>query len=156
MFSLFSLNPLNAIGSAIHMADVRRWSQTPAAIALTMGWTGDREICAFGSLQFYGLGQSILGQSMASRLFSPVAQECHRFSRNIQAIIDSSIIANGFNIQPSIVQSSEHQDEEELGNKSLGLDYEYLGNPEFKSNPNVDSYSRQLMSGRHRFMPVPG
>lgn len=126
MFSLFSLNPLNAFGSAILMASARRRTQNPVAIALLMGWKGNREFCTFGQndLDAITLGNIALGDSTDGGHIQTSIE-----SQGIQGLVNKS-----------------------LGYESLGN--EHLGNSAFKSNPSVDSNPRQLKSGRYRLTPV--
>ena len=137
MFSLFSLNPLNALGSAISMASARGWTECPAAIALVMGWSESRGFCAFR--------QSVLGNITLDNI--------------ALGNIALGTITNGLNIRTSIeYQGTEYISNEQLGNEQLGneqLGNQHLGNRVFKSNPSVDSDPRPSTSGRYRFTPIP-
>lgn len=151
MFSLFSLNPLNALGAAMSMASTRCWTEVRTAIALATGWGESREICVFTSSSILGcstsylLAQRISRQEMlVSHMLGQCAQASHEFGQGVLVFINLGKIASRLNTRTSV----EYKDIEYLGNG-------HLSNPAFKLNPCVDSDSRQLTSGRYRFAPVP-
>ena len=169
MFSLFSLNPLNAIAC--------RRTQRPVAIVLWTGLTGNRGICASVDLVFdlmvqAGTSLSFLFQncparhqsiwhissSMLLRLIIPAA----RFGALTFGTLGFGTLELGTLIgQGDRAQRQYQQDAlDHITNEpSIQGSIEYLLNPVFKSNSNVDSDMdsdpRQLTSGRYRFTPMP-